>query len=344
MRRGAWAALALALACQGGLGGVQTSELTVEPIAVAWREPDLARRRAEHLASLDPARAEAEHEARWSQVGVVPLDQVQTVLQDMTRTTPRPAPVNLAPRLALLDPRTREATPVAAARRGSRPQAWSPDRRRLLFSQVEGAYVHLYEYDLDREDVRPVTGGRGAYGRGCYLPDGRVVALQNTIENGNPVSRIVLLGRPGEMPIRLSPGPGDHSPVCAPDGFRVVYVASPTPSRYILYAVDLEGEGERTPQRLGPGREPCFTPDGQVVYSARVGGQWQLWRIRTDGTGRARIGRGVLDETQPSVSPDGRHVAYVVEEDFRRFLYLRRLDGSGDRILFRDGDVEFPVW
>jgi TolB protein len=123
----------------------------------------------------------------------------------------------------------------------------------------------------------------------------------------------------------------------------VVWVTRLPDGRDHLVALSLVGE--RSPRRLGPGRDPAFGPDGHwVVFSAWIGDRWQLWRIRPDGTGRARVGTGALDEVQPAVSPDGRHVAYVVEEDHRSSLYLRRLDGSGDRILFRDGDAESPVW
>ena len=47
----------------------------------------------------------------------------------------------------------------------------------------------------------------------------------------------------------------------------------------------------------------------------------------------------------PAISPDGRLVAYVGwERRPHQHLYLRRFDGSGDRILFADGDGGFPVW
>jgi hypothetical protein len=52
----------------------------------------------------------------------------------------------------------------------------------------------------------------------------------------------------------------------------------------------------------------------------------------------------VLDEEFPSCSPDGQLVAYAVVEEHRDLLYVRRFDGSGDRILFADGDAARPVW
>ena len=54
---------------------------------------------------------------------------------------------------------------------------------------------------------------------------------------------------------------------------------------------------------------------------------------------------GAADEAWPSASPDGRLVAYVAREpEARTRLLVRRLDGSGDRILLASGEGEHPVW
>ena len=96
---------------------------------------------------------------------------------------------------------------------------------------------------------------------------------------------------------------------------------------------------------LGRGRDPVFGPDGDwVVYSARVGDGWRLRRMRSAGGGRLAVGRGALDEIEPAVSPDGSLVAYVAENDGHHRLFVRRLDGTGDRLLIPDGEVARPVW
>lgn len=343
MTRRRWIAAAwagLLVACQGP--GVPVSEISSDPIAIAWREPETARRHADFLASRDPETRSANHEERWRQVGVVPVDEVKPLLEGLMVTASGGEDLRHSTRLALLDPRTSKVEPIPVARPGARPEAWSPDRRRLLFSQPEARGLQLFEYDLDREDVRPLTPGRVLYPRGCYGPDGRFVVMTVATENARTVTRIALTDAAGLHPEPISPGPWDHSPTCAPDGSSVVYVATARPGRDQLFSVDAAGG---KPRLLGPGRQPAFSPNGEwVVFSVRIGDRWQLWRIRPDGSGRARIGRGALDETQPTVSPDGRYVAYVVEENFRQYLYLRRIDGSGDRILFREGDTEHPAW
>ena len=98
-------------------------------------------------------------------------------------------------------------------------------------------------------------------------------------------------------------------------------------------------------RRLGPGKDPSFSPDSEwIVYSARVGKVWQLFRIRPDGSGRHPVGRSTLDSVQPAFSPDGRLLVYVSDDGFDRRPYLRRFDGTGDRILLQEGSGINPIW
>ena len=97
-------------------------------------------------------------------------------------------------------------------------------------------------------------------------------------------------------------------------------------------------------QSFVPGRDPDFSSDGWIVYSAPFRRSWKLYRLRPDGSARAPVGRELLEEEQPAVSPDGKLVLYVAETEHRADLYLRRMDGSGDRILFQNGDATFPTW
>jgi len=135
----------------------------------------------------------------------------------------------------------------------------------------------------------------------------------------------------------------EHSPACAPDGRAVAWVAMDKRGGDFLMARMPVLGGE--PRRIGPGREPAFSPDGEwIVYNAPVHRGWKLYRIRPDGSGRKAIGRGVFDELQPSFSPDGRLVVYVSDDGVHKRIYLRRVDGTGDRVLLEAGGGYAPVW
>jgi hypothetical protein len=341
-------AAALALCCQSGR--IAPDELPAEPIAFSYRTPEEARRRAEVWQDqLDDqiqqrrGRGGQEAQAEGGEI-FARADQVRDFFarvmgrgEDPDETFPG--------RLALLDPRTREVTVVEAARRGSIPLEWSADRTRLLLAQPGDRDFQLYEYERERRTVRPLTHGPVSYTQGCYAADGRLVLAAVDTRSEPPRSRIEVSRAGGRGPFTpLSEWGVEHSPACAPDGSAVVWVREVAGGRSELRIRSPIESGET--HMLAPGRQPRYTPDGAwIVFSAPVQREWRVWRVRPDGTGRSPIGNGQRNEARPAVSPDGSYVTYVAaEQPPRRNLYLRRFDGSGDRILFADGDGEYPVW
>lgn len=334
----------VAAGCQSA--GVSLAELPAESIAIHYRTPEEARRRAEDWGSAQngASRRGASVPGGPSNDAVAHTDQLGAYLRDVLGSSHRLHEGHPG-RLALLDPRSGDVAVVRSALRGSVPLAWSVDRRHLLFAQPSGNDVQIWELDADGETVRPVTQGPLAHPQGCYASDGRIVAVEVDRRERPGRSWIALSGEGGRDPYTpISAGPNDHSPACAPDGHQVAFIRELASERQEIWiaAID-DAAGAR---RLTPGRQPTFSPDGEwIVFSGPARKTWQLWRVRPDGSARAPIGRGVRDESTPVVSPDGRMVAYVATEtEPRRHLYLRRFDGSGDRILFANGDGQFPVW
>ncbi len=328
--------------CAGS--ALRSAEVPDAPIAIHWRDPVAARKHAELLEAQQPAAGRP----RGSD-GVAHVDDITGYLKRIAggvRDLPRES--DAAGRLALLDPRSGALRPVEGALRDAIPVVWSDPGKRLVFSQFEGEFRQLYELDLGRDEVRRLTRGPKAHARGCFLPDGSLVASSAGVEELAPgqgsrfVSRIVRTRPGGGAPEPLSEGPADHSPACAPDGRAVVWVAREGEGRdWLVSRAPLDAPA----RRLGPGREPAFSRDGQwVIYAAPARRSWRILRVRPDGTGRAQVGATALEEHLPAFSPDGRLAVVVVHDGFARRLHVRRVDGSGDRILFDAGDAEFPVW
>jgi len=339
-RRAIAALLAGALGCAGS--ALRTGELPEAPIAIHWRDAVAARHHAEWL---DARRGGSAPRGR---AGVADVDDVAAYLGSLVGVAPEgPSEEEGAGRLALLDPRSGTVSPVAAALRDAIPVAWSEPGHRLLYSQIEGDLRQLYELDVERGEVRRLTRGPNAHSRGCVLPDGSIVASSAGVVASADgalriVSRIVRTRSGGAAPEPLSEGPADHSPTCASDGSAVVWVSRDAKGRESLVSrAPLDAE----PRPIGPGRDPSFSPDGRwVIYATRMQRRWRILRVRPDGSGRAPVGESGLEEHQPAFSPDGRLALVVVDTGGSHRLHVRRLDGSGDRILFDDGDAEFPVW
>ena len=329
------------LGCQ--TAGIARDEFPEQPIAFIYVSEEEARQRAE-LVSAPAAPGLVGASGRR---GIVDLNAFHDYLDD---TFGRASDVQLEGRLALFNPRSNQLTVLASARKGAIPQDWSADRNRLLFAQKDAQTFQLYEFDGRSQAVSRRTRGPDRHPQGCYGPDGRLVVVVERVEAGDStesqrrvVSRIGITGPGDEIEI-ISSGPLDADPSCAPDGTAVAYVRFFSWRRSEIWVHHFtDGGNARVSTR---GRDPSFAPDSQwIVYSQRVDNQHTLWRIRRDGVGRTRLGRGSgTDEYGPAVSPDGSLVVYESVFENRYRLFLRRFDGTGDRVLFSAGDGTHAVW
>ena len=324
--------------------GVAREEVPENPIAFIFHPEGEARRRAE----VYEKRAAPDARNGFEASTVVHLGTFRDYLEQIfgSRTDGE-----FTGRLSLLNPRSRQVTVLESARKGAIPLAWSPGRDRLLFAQWDLGKLQLFEYERDSRVVSQVTGGPDHHPQGCYGRDGRLIAVlakrvgstRGRAGRGNLVSRIVVMG-PGDVVEPISPGPTDGEPACSPDGTAVAYVRIFSDARSEIW---IHSFADEEPARaIAQGREPSFSPDGEwIVYSHVVGKTPALWRIRRDGTGRTRLGRGSgADEYGPAVSPDGSLVVYESVFRNRYRLFVRRFDGTGDRVLFSDGDGTHAVW
>jgi Tol biopolymer transport system component len=131
-------------------------------------------------------------------------------------------------------------------------------------------------------------------------------------------------GTPGSTRV-LTTDPSDADPQVSPDGRTVVFsrvVATglpfPLETAYGLFAIDLDGSGLQQLTEGGPGGEndvePAFYPSGQsVVFDRSTGptGEGDLYSLRLDGSGLRQLTFGATREQGPTVSPNGRQIAFT---------------------------------
>ncbi len=333
------AAYCLTIAFLPGCGtiGLSLDELPRDPIAVAYWQGENARRRAELL--------EEERKVQRQKVGVAHVDAIRRFLG----VTGEPDRLSRYPgRLCLVDPRTRVVTPIDQAPRGSLPLAWSEDHDRLLFLSSHKGRIQVYEYSRSTESVQTITYGERAHLFADYGLGEQLVLLQVVTGGEGHFERVFVTDADRGSPRLLFENRKAEIVRLSPDGKTLLYVRrSPSkpgrPSRPSgLVAVDLATGEER---ELGPGREPSFSPLGDwIVYSAPSRDGWRLRRMRPDGSARSPIAAGIRDEKMPSVSPDGRFVVYVGTSTGLERLFVRRMNGTGDRILLDVGAAFAPVW
>jgi Tol biopolymer transport system component len=84
---------------------------------------------------------------------------------------------------------------------------------------------------------------------------------------------------------------------------------------------------------------------GELVYDAGTAGRRHLFSLRADGTHRSRITSGDVDDAAPTLSPDGRTVAFTRRMDGNADVWVINVDGTGLTRLTRNRAFDgFPSW
>ena len=326
-----------------GCGGLSLSELPERAIALRWFDAEALRGRA------DMIRQEF-GEARTSPQDMPDVGDFKQYLGQVfgagessdgssiaTRVTRR-----YPGRLVFGDVRSGDVADLAL-QPGAVPRAWSPDGEQLIFSQLVAGFRQLFVLRRESRETFPLTRGPAVHSDGCFGPEGRFILVATTVKGGLPESRLLITEPGGRGAKGYTSGPSDYAPACAPDGSAVVWVSVTDDGRDVMMSRTPALNGEV--RRLGPGRDPAFSPDSEwIVYTTPVGRRWDLHRIRADGSGRRSLGGSIFDDVQPSFSPDGRLVIYVSDDGLEQRIHVRRFDGTGDRVLFTDGGGSDPTW
>ena len=181
----------------------------------------------------------------------------------------------------------------------------------------------------------------GEFAEPSVSPDGRHIATRLGDD-------IWLLDRNGGALTRLSFEPAASRPVWSPDGRDVAYVRQQRADMALrIIAADGGGPARALPETELQPWEVDFTADGRALLVRTAGGPGSrdIWLVPRDGSSApAGLLTTAADELAPTVSRDGRWMAYVSNESGRGEVYVRAFPGMGGRYqVSLDGGTE-PVW
>jgi dipeptidyl aminopeptidase/acylaminoacyl peptidase len=247
-----------------------------------------------------------------------------------------------------------ELRPLTSGNDNDNSPSWSPDGKRLLYLSTKDGRAQVYVRWMDSGELARVTHCAKVPGSMEWSPDGRWIAFSMSVPDET---------RPfAEMPAK-------------PEGAE--WAKPPKTIRRMVYRTDEEGYLEEAhaqlfivpaeggaPRQLTSGPFDCngpfrWTADGKaIIFSANRHEDWELQPLNSevyevqvaDGRIKPLTNRNGPDES-PTVSPDGRQIAYVGFDDrYQGYqvtrLYLMNRDGSNVRMVTGsfDRDVERPVW
>jgi Tol biopolymer transport system component len=232
---------------------------------------------------------------------------------------------------------------------------WSPDCKRLRLAIEERKTtesIRLWEVQLDRPIARRVLPGWSRPPRdyerpGRWTPNGEFFVFA-AVHEGTPGlfairERRTLFDMGIPAPIRLITSPeGVSSPTPSPDGKKI----------YAVVQSSLRGELTRLEPKSGqpivwPGMpglsagQVAFSPDGhEAAYITYP--EFNLWKMKADGTERRQLTFGASKAAMPQWSPDGRRIAFMGwDGDENRPTKIRIIPADGGP---PEQPVPWPGW
>lgn len=351
MTRISLVALALAVtSCTAGAGGgsFRPEAMPADPVALTYRKTDEIEKVQKQLEAR--AQEMAREKAREVQRARPAPGSIESIRETFEARATENAGIDLLSHMALYSIPDERTIPADFAAKGDKPVAWSADHQRLLILSDRAGESQLFEWNRQSDAVTQLTRGENPVLDGCYGPKGEIAWVLGTPLEQTPQGIAggmrVFVRMPGEEPRAVTPGPLDTAPAWSPIEPLLVYQARGKSGVDEIVALNPHAPG--TPRYLANGRTPVFTPDGKwVVYSARTGKGWKVFRVRPDGSGKQYIPGGAMQEVEPAVSRDGKWVLFtgyyegnVHETD----LMVRPFSGGKDRKLDFDDKPHRTTW
>jgi Tol biopolymer transport system component len=181
-------------------------------------------------------------------------------------------------------------------------------------------------------------------------PDGRRVAAARWTDVNLNGEDVWLLDLVQHTRTRLTFDTVAGSPAWTPDGRRIAFARDVNNSTTSLYWMPADGSGPPEPLLTAAGRwfPAVFEPGGHALLSHGLGPQQTKAEILQVNLVGDHATHPILVNTfhnyDPSLSPDGRWVAYMSDESGRFEVYVRPYPGPGGRWQVSENGGGEPVW
>ncbi|MDQ4121383.1 MAG: protein kinase [Acidobacteriota bacterium] len=179
----------------------------------------------------------------------------------------------------------------------------------VVQSETQASIWIMTAGDVSR--ARPVTSGSGkADNSPAWTPDGRIVYHSNASGNND----IWITNADGGNPKQLTANARvNQAPAVSPDGRYIVFHSDRAGVPH-LWRMKLDGSDQQQLTNGASGEQNAqFSPDGRWIVYRTIFGRATVWKIPADGGEPVQLTDKI--SRLPTISPDGKLVAYLFRPD-----------------------------
>jgi class 3 adenylate cyclase/Tol biopolymer transport system component len=215
---------------------------------------------------------------------------------------------------------------------------------------VYSPYAQTRLVEMDRAGRVTILTDEGRWHMPRYSPDGTRLVFDRV--TGEGAERDVWTLARGDKTLSRVTRVGDaHDPTWLPNGKEISFLSFKTPGGPLMIsASDGSGEPQAVPV-TGPFKPSALVNPGVWLsdgsYLGGVverTGNSDIWRLPRDGVAAVKVVGGPYNEHSPTVSADGRWLAYQSNETGRPEVYVRPLSHPEGRLQVSSAGGTAPVW
>ncbi len=200
---------------------------------------------------------------------------------------------------------------------------------------------------IDRAgEFSEIPSSAAAFRQISIAPDGRTAAVERRDAQG--VSSVWTIDLDAGVTVRVPAEYWSGAPIWSRDGSALAYsIAADSPPNIALRGNRGTGAEQRVTKSPMIQYAGGFTPDARTVlfrsFSSDTG--WDLFTVAADGgSPPQRLLQTPANETETSLSPDGRFLAYTSDESGRTEVYVSRFPEMSGRVPVSAGGGQRPMW